>query len=201
MTRSMALAAAFALVSLAAPQAQERGARPPPGDYFDSCRDISTYGYGRDATITAECRDDSGRWRRTRLPFAGCDRIHNRDGQLVCRGDFDRDRDRDRYGDRDRYPRPGGPPFGEGFAPGGRITLYSGPNFSGQPFEARREFTNLPREFNDRALSLRIDGRRPWQVCSDSDFRGRCQVFDRDVPDLRAVGMGFAISSMRPVRY
>jgi len=49
-------------------------------------------------------------------------------------------------------------------------------------------------------MSLRIQGRGAWQVCSDSDFRGRCQVFDRDVPDLRQYGLGEAVTSMRPVR-
>ena len=49
-------------------------------------------------------------------------------------------------------------------------------------------------------MSLRIDGRRAWMVCSDSDFRGRCQVFDHDVRDLRQFGLAGKISSMRPIR-
>ena len=49
-------------------------------------------------------------------------------------------------------------------------------------------------------MSLRIDGRRPWQVCSNSDFKGHCEVFDHDVRDLRAFGLAAQISSMRPVR-
>ena len=48
-------------------------------------------------------------------------------------------------------------------------------------------------------MSLRIQGRGAWQICSDSDFRGRCQIFDRDVGDLRQYGLGEAVSSMRPV--
>ena len=69
-----------------------------------------------------------------------------------------------------------------------------------RPFESQSEVTNLPKQYNDRALSLRIQGRGAWQVCSDSDFRGRCVVVDRDIPDLRQMGLGEAVSSMRPVR-
>ena len=110
------------------------------------------------------------------------DRAYDRD-----RGnDRDRGDDRDRGNDRDRG-RPS-------------ITLYDRPDFGGRPFQSSSEITNLPRQDNDRAMSLRIDGRRAWQVCADSDFRGRCQVFDRDVRDLRRFGLAGQISSMRPVR-
>jgi hypothetical protein len=185
MMRALVLAAAAAAVSLFAggASAQPRGAQPPPGDYFQTCRNVSTVGFGPNATMTAECRDRDGRWRQTSLRFAGCDRIDNRDGQLSCR------------------PGAGYPPPGPGYG-GGRpsLTLFSAPDFGGRPFFTDREITNLPREFNDRAMSVRIDGRRPWMLCTDSDFRGRCQVFDRDVRDLRQFGMGGQVSSMRPAR-
>jgi hypothetical protein len=196
MMRALVLSAAAAAALMSGPvQAQPRGAQPPPGNYFQTCRNVSTQGYGRDATMTAECRDRDGRWRPSSVRFAGCDRIDNRDGRLTCvQGGG--------------YPPPGpgsgGPPIGPG--PGGpgmgppRLTLFSLPGFNGRPFVAEREITNLPREYNDRAQSLRIDGRRPWMVCTDSDFRGRCQVFDHDVPDLNRAGLGGQISSMRPVR-
>ena len=54
--------------------------------------------------------------------------------------------------------------------------------------------------YNDQALSLRIEGRGAWMVCAESDFGGRSQVVDRDVRDLRSLGLGHAISSMRPAR-
>jgi hypothetical protein len=92
----------------------------------------------------------------------------------------DRDRDRDRG-------RPS-------------ITLFDRPDFGGRPFQASGEVTNLPRRDNDRAMSLKIDGRRPWQVCADSDFKGHCEVFDHDVRDLRRFGLAGQVSSMRPVR-
>jgi hypothetical protein len=193
-------AVAAATASFGVSHAQPRGASPPPGPYWQSCRNVSTVGYGPDATVTAQCRDDRGRWRQTSLRFAGCREIVNRDGDLACR-----DEGRPPYpgggypgGPGGGYPGgPGGgrPPFGRG-----SITLFSGPGFSGQPFTAQREVTNLPKQYNDRAMSLRIEGRGAWQVCSDSDFRGRCQIFDRDEGDLRRSGLAGQVSSMRPVR-
>jgi hypothetical protein len=101
-------------------------------------------------------------------------------------------RDNDRHGDRDAgRDRDRGRPS---------ITLFNGPDFNGRPFQASDEITNLPKQDNDRAMSLKIDGRRAWQVCTNSDFKGRCQVFDRDVNDLRKFGLAQQISSMRPVR-
>lgn len=197
MKRVLPLAAALAALSAANPSpAQPRGEPPPPGNYFQTCRNISTFGRGPDATMSAECRDRDGRWRQTSIRFAGCDRVDNRDGALACLPS------RDYQG-----PPPSGPGYGPPPGPDygerrGRpaITLFSEPGFGGRPFFTEREITNLPREFNDRAMSLRIDGRRAWMVCTDSDFRGRCQVFDRDVPDLRQMGLAGQISSMRPVR-
>ena len=195
--RALALAAAAAaLLTAGQAAAQPRGAQPPPGNYFQTCRNVSTYGFGGEATMTAECRDRDGRWRQSSIRFAGCDRIDNRDGTLSCLPSRD-------YQGPPPAPPPPGPGYGPPDRPGrGRpsITLFDRPGFGGRPFFTEREITNLPREFNDRAMSLRIDGRRAWMVCTDSDFRGRCQVFDRDVPDLNAVGLGGQISSMRPVR-
>lgn len=95
-------------------------------------------------------------------------------------------------------PGPGGG-WGGGGYPRGAVVLFSGADFTGQGFSAGREYSNLPRENNDRSLSLRIEGRGAWEVCSDANFRGRCQIFRRDVPDLRVFGLGEAISSVRPV--
>jgi Beta/Gamma crystallin len=197
MTRAFILAV-VAAAGLAAggaqAQPQARGAQPPPGNYFQTCRNVSTYGFGRDATMTAECRDRGGRWRSTSIRFAGCDRIDNRDGALFCLP---------AGGYPPPGPGPGGPGPGPGPGPGmgvPTLTLFSAPNFGGRPFTTQRDITNLPRQDNDRAMSLRIEGRRPWMVCTDSDFRGRCQVFDHDVADLRQFSLAGKISSMRPTR-
>jgi hypothetical protein len=155
--------------------------------YLRTCRSITVLGYGPGAVMTAQCRDEGGRWRDASTRFDGCERIDNRDGQLLCRGGGD-----------DYRLSPAG-----GFRPPGfnsQITLFSAPNFNGERFQSSSEITNLPKRYNDQALSLRIDGRGAWEVCADSDFRGRCQIFDRDVSDLRQFGLGGAISSMRPAR-
>ena len=192
-----AAAAAASLVGGAA-IAQGRGAPPPPGNYFQTCRNISTEGYGPNAVMTAECRDRDGGWRSTSIRYGGCNRIENRNGQLSCL------EAQGYQGPPPGVPQgpPPGPPYDEGGRGRGRpsITLFSAPDFGGRPFFTEGEITNLPREFNDRAMSLRIDGRRAWMVCSDSDFRGHCQVFDHDVRDLRQFGLGGQISSMRPIR-
>jgi len=200
MKRILTLAASMAVLATGAAQAQPqtetqiRGAAPPAGDYWRTCQSISTYGYGDNAVMSGQCQDNRGRWRQSSLRFARCSEVENRNGQLTCVSSG-------------RPPWGGGggggrPPWNDGRPPygGGSITIYDGPNFRGQPFDANREVTNLPRQYNDRAMSLRIQGRGAWQVCSDSDFRGRCQIFDRDVPDLRQYGLGEAVSSMRPVQ-
>lgn len=151
----------------------------PGGSYQQSCRDARVTGN----TLSANCRDNRGRWNFSSIRFNDCrSGVRNDNGRLACE-----------FG--------GG---GGGWPPGGgrlsELTLFSGADFQGQPFATTSEITNLPRQFNDRALSLRIEGRGSWQVCADSNFRGRCQTFDRDVPDLRRYGLGEAISSMRQVR-
>lgn len=170
--------------------AQERGAPPPQGDYWNTCRNVSTVGYGPNAIMTAQCQDRYGRWNNTSLRVGDCTYISNFDGQLQCRsgGAGGWNPGGNAGGNRPPYP----PAYGQ-------ATLYSGLNFTGQTFQTDREYSNLPGYFNDRALSLRLTGRTPWELCSDSNFRGTCQILERDVPDLRRYGLGFAVSSMRPV--
>ncbi|KQW72684.1 hypothetical protein ASE17_05235 [Phenylobacterium sp. Root77] len=154
----------------------------PSGSYQQSCRDARVSG----GTLTASCQDARGRWNYSTLNFRDCrGDIGNDNGRLVC-----------------RWSGGGGggggpnPPWGGGQS---TLMLFSSPDFGGQAYQANREVTNLPRQFNDKAMSLRIQGRGAWQICSDSDFRGRCQIFDRDVSDLRQYGLGEAVTSMRPV--
>lgn len=192
------LAAAAAVLAAGSAQGQDQdqryggggwnGGRVPPGSYQDSCRSVAVRG----DNLTASCRDNRGRWNYSSIRFRDCRRdIGNDNGRLVC----------DYGGGGGGYYPPGGggrPPWGGG---GGRsgISLFSAPDFGGQQYVADREVTNLPKQYNDRAMSVRIEGRGSWQICSDSDFRGRCQIVDRDIRDLRQFGLGEAISSMRPV--
>ena len=169
----------------------------PPGSYLDSCRGAIVRGYGNSAMVSAQCQMRDGRWRSTSLRSGDCRfGITNIDGQLVCDQPSNHQPDNGSYGQ-------GGYGIG-GYNSGGygnyagTITLFDRPGFSGGPFTTDREVTNLPREYNDRAMSLRV-GRSVWQVCTDSDFRGHCETFDRDVRDLREYGLDQGISSMRPV--
>lgn len=151
------------------------GGALPGGSYQSSCRDARVNG----DTLSASCQDNRGRWNYSSLRYRECrNEIRNDNGRLVC-----------------GWGGGGGP----GWSGASTVMLYSSPGFTGMAYQADREVTNLPRQFNDKAMSLRIQGRGAWQVCSDSDFRGRCQIFDRDVQDLRQYGLGEAISSLRPM--
>ncbi len=73
--------------------------------------------------------------------------------------------------------------------------LYDGPNFQGRQTTIYGMATNLPREFNDKAMSGRFQGR--WRICENSDFGGRCQDVSGDVPNMNTLGMGERISSLQ----
>ncbi len=206
---------------------------PPPGSYWQSCRNVRTERVNGGALLSAECRDVRGTWRGSTLRFSDCrGEIENRDGQLTCYmgggynggsyggggGYNGGSYGNGGYGNggygNGGYGNGGynGGGYGNGGynnggyggdrprpVSGGNMTLFTGPNFAGGAFGTSREITNLPRQYNDQAMSLKI-GRGAWEGCPHSDFRGRCQVFDRDVPDLNRFGMAQSISSMRQVR-
>ena len=81
-----------------------------------------------------------------------------------------------------------------------QVTLYSQERFSGRSFSADQTMHNLDRTgFNDRASSAIVD-RGTWEVCEDSEFRGRCIVLrPGQYPTLSAMGLGNRISSLRRV--
>ena len=200
MKRAIVLAAVLSALAVGETDAQQRGGATPQGSYRDSCRDIMSFSLGDDSMLVAQCGDQRGRWRGASLRVGRCRDVANIDGDLMCR-------DGGAGGPGGGFPGgpgnggpgngPGGgrPPFG-----GGSVTLYSGVDFGGQAFTSREEVTNLPRQYNDKAMSLRVESGSAWTVCADSDFGGRCQTFDRDVRDLRQYGLGEAISSMRRSR-
>jgi hypothetical protein len=122
---------------------------------------------------------------------------------------YQEDRYRPPYAD-DRYPddrRPDDRYSDDRYRPsdGGRgpvATLYEGPGFRGRSVQVYGETPNLAKSgLNDRVGSIRF-GRRsgPWEVCMDSKFRGRCLVVSDDVRDTNDIGMGAAVSSLRPAR-
>ena len=81
-----------------------------------------------------------------------------------------------------------------------QVTLYQQESFHGPVFSTNNSVNNLDRlGFNDRASSAIVD-RGSWQVCEDSDFRGRCIVLrPGQYPSLGAMGLNNRISSLRRV--
>jgi hypothetical protein len=70
----------------------------------------------------------------------------------------------------------GGPPPGGGFR-GGSITLYESPGISGRSFTVNQTIGNFGGTgFNDRASSAVVTS-GTWQLCTDADFAGSCNVF------------------------
>jgi len=74
-------------------------------------------------------------------------------------------------------------------------TLYERPGFQGRQTVIYGHAEDLPRQFNDIALSARFEGR--WRVCEDSDYGGRCIDVQGDVADLNALGFAYKISSLQ----
>jgi len=85
---------------------------------------------------------------------------------------------------------------------GGGIVLFDQTGFRGQAAEFNGPVGHLNQtgRFNDRAGSLQVLSGR-WEVCVDFWFSGRCKVVDRDVYDLRNIGLNNNISSISPVGY
>jgi hypothetical protein len=88
---------------------------------------------------------------------------------------------------------------------GGRadtVTLSARRNWGGRPLRIDGPMANLDHTgLNDRVRSIRLArGSGPWLICTDANYRGRCITIDRSVGDTRRIGMGEAISSLRPLR-
>ncbi|PHR62958.1 MAG: hypothetical protein COA47_01305 [Robiginitomaculum sp.] len=78
------------------------------------------------------------------------------------------------------------------------ITLYAKPDFGGQARTFARKMDKLKLyAFHDHAASLRVSG-GIWKVCANSNMGGHCELVDRDIPDLGAIGLMYSISSVAP---
>ena len=66
--------------------------------------------------------------------------------------------------------------FAHAAANAGQVTLFSGPDMSGQEMTVRGDVTFL-QNFDDRAMSLVVHSGR-WEVCFHPDFSGECRVYD-----------------------
>ena len=81
-----------------------------------------------------------------------------------------------------------------------QVTLYQQERFYGRAFTTNGPAPNLDRVgFNNTASSAIVE-RGDWQVCEESDFRGRCIVLrPGQYPSLGAMGLNNRISSLRRV--
>ncbi len=79
-----------------------------------------------------------------------------------------------------------------------QVTFFSGEGFRGQSFVVNNTAQNLAQQgFNDRASSVIVDRGR-WEVCEDSNFRGRCVMLaPGQYPTLAAMGLNNSVSSVR----
>jgi hypothetical protein len=80
------------------------------------------------------------------------------------------------------------------------ITLFGRENFTGRSFTTREPIRNLERhDFNNRASSAVVAGGR-FEICEGRGFEGRCMVLRPGrYPSLAAMGLGDAITSVRPI--
>lgn len=74
--------------------------------------------------------------------------------------------------------------------------LFDRPGLRGQSITIVRSSPNLGyQSFAGRAASGHFDGE--WRLCSATDYGGVCQTISGDVPDLRQLGLGSGLVSLR----
>jgi len=107
--------------------------------------------------------------------------------------------------DRISSLRPGRFDGGNGGGGGGggwgnaSITVFVDVLYRGGSDTFTREVPDLRSSgMNDRISSMRLRG--AWEVCTDSWFRGRCEIIREDTWNLEQRQLNDTISSMRPVR-
>jgi len=78
------------------------------------------------------------------------------------------------------------------------VVLYQDDGFKGESLPISINESDLKsRGFNDRASSIVITYGR-WEICSDADFRGRCETLEPGrYSSLRALGLNDSVSSIR----
>ena len=95
------------------------------------------------------------------------------------------------------YGRPDRPQVNPGVA--ADAVLFEHPRFNGRALPLNYGIANLAAAgFNDNVSSIQIRS-GAWQVCTDPDFRGRCEVISRTIPELGDYRLNDTISSIRPV--
>lgn len=83
--------------------------------------------------------------------------------------------------------------------PGGggrpRIVLYSGANFSGRSITLDNATGSISMS---NVQSVRVSNGATWQICEDSNYRGRCTAASGDIANIRSMGLPGRVRSARP---
>ncbi len=86
-----------------------------------------------------------------------------------------------------------------GAAQAAELTLYEQPNFAGVQVTLRGYTPNVGRVgFSDRTSSVVVDSGR-WEICTDSDFKGKCVILERGAYPALDPTLNDNISSAREV--
>ncbi len=84
---------------------------------------------------------------------------------------------------------------------GGGVVLHADSGFSGEGLRIQRAEPDLARlRFNDRASSITIRS-GAWELCTDANFRGRCEIVDASTGRLNAYRLNDNVSSLRPAAH
>lgn len=94
-----------------------------------------------------------------------------------------------------------GPGFGRGVPAETGLRLFADINFDGASATLIESTPNLDAQHMRGAVSsVRVDTGEVWQVCTEADYRGRCQTITGDVSDLRRGNWNDVIVSARRIR-
>jgi hypothetical protein len=190
--------AALAILAGAAPAAQAQQYAAPAGSYQQRCKDIRMEG----SILSATCGGVRG-GAQSSINILSCASVISVDatGGLSCTGPGVARPPGGGYGPGPRPPEPGYRPPSGGY---GRdsLVVFGKRNYRGASARLDRGTSNLSDTgLNDRIRSIQLDRRSgPWLICTDANFKGRCMTIRDSVADTRQIGMGDAISSLRPLR-
>jgi hypothetical protein len=78
------------------------------------------------------------------------------------------------------------------------VILFGGPGFSGEQRVVAADAPDLKHSgFDNRAFSLRVAPGQRWRLCARRAYRGACHIVSASVADLRSIGLGGTLSSLR----
>jgi hypothetical protein len=77
-----------------------------------------------------------------------------------------------------------------------RIVLYSGVNFTGRSYTLDGQAGSINMS---TVQSVRVSGGATWQICEDSNYRGRCTAASGDIGNIRSLGLPGRVRSARPM--